>query len=112
MMRGPGPGGPHGPKGMPMKGRPGAKDPKKTLKRILSEVMKRYKFHYLLVLVCIVVSTLASVRGTLFTQALIDNYIIPLSAQENPDFGPLGRAMLAVAAMYILGAFAGCRITR
>ena len=104
MMRGPR--GPHGPKGMPMKGRPGAKDPKKTLKRILSEVMKRYKLHYLLVLVCIVVSTLASVRGTLFTQTLIDDYILPLSAQENPDFGPLGRAMLGVAAMYLIGAFA------
>ena len=101
MMRGPGPRGPQG-----MKGRPGAKNPGKTLKRILSEVMKRYKFHYLLVLVCIVVSTLASVRGTLFTQTLIDEYILPLSAQENPDFGPLGRAMLGVAAMYIIGALA------
>ncbi|MBQ7885637.1 MAG: ABC transporter ATP-binding protein [Clostridia bacterium] len=100
-MRGPGPRGPQG-----MKGRPGAKNPGKTLKRILSEVMKRYKFHYLLVLVCIVVSTLASVRGTLFTQTLIDEYILPLSAQENPDFGPLGRAMLGVAAMYIIGALA------
>ncbi|MBR5287235.1 MAG: ABC transporter ATP-binding protein [Clostridia bacterium] len=101
MMRGPGP---KGPMGGP--GRPGAKDPKKTLGRILSEVMKHYKYHYLLVLVCIVVATLASVRGTLFTQSLIDDYILPLSAQENPDFGPLGRAMLGVALFYALGAFA------
>ena len=104
MMRGPGPRGPKGPMGGP--GRPGAKDPKKTLKRILAEVMKHYKYHYLLVLVCIVVSTLASVRGTLFTQTLIDDYILPLSAQENPDFGPLSRAMLGVALFYALGAFA------
>ena len=102
MMRGPR--GPKGPMGGP--GRPGAKDPKKTLKRILSEVMKHYKYHYLLVLVCIVVATLANVRGTLFTQSLIDDYILPLSAQENPDFGPLGRAMLGVALFYALGAFA------
>ena len=105
MMRGPkGPGGPHGPGGM--KGRPGAKNPGKTFKRIIHEVMKRYKFHYLLVLVCIVISTLASVRGTLFTQTLIDDYILPLSAQENPDFGPLGRAILGVALVYAIGAFA------
>ena len=39
MMRGPGPRGPHGMKGA---GRPGAKNPGKTLKRILAEVMKRY----------------------------------------------------------------------
>jgi len=102
MMRGPR--GPKGPMGGP--GRPGAKDPKKTLKRILSEVMKHYKYHYLLVLVCIVVATLANVRGTLFTQSLIDDYILPLSVQENPDFGPLGRAMLGVALFYALGAFA------
>ena len=104
MMRGPGPRGPHGPMGM--KGRPGAKNPGKTFRRIVSEVMKRYKFHYLLVLVCIVVSTLASVRGTLFTQQLIDDYILPLSAQENPDFAPLGRAILGVALIYAIGAFA------
>ena len=102
MMRGPR--GPKGPMGGP--GRPGAKDPKKTLKRILSEVMKHYKYHYLLVLVCIVVATLANVRGTLFTQSLIDDYILPLMGQENPDFGPLGRAMLGVALFYALGAFA------
>ena len=107
MMRGPGPkghggpGGPGGPKGMP-----GPKNAKKTLGRILTEVMKRYKFHYLLVLVCIVVSTLASVRGTLFTQTLIDDYILPLSAQDHPDFGPLGRAIAGVAIFYAIGAFA------
>ncbi|MBQ4609787.1 MAG: ABC transporter ATP-binding protein [Clostridia bacterium] len=101
-MRGPkGHGGPGG-----MKGRPGAKNPGKTLRRILSEVMKRYKWHYLLVLICIVVSTLANVRGTLFTQTLIDDYIIPLSAQETPDFGPLGRAIAGVAVIYLIGAFA------
>jgi len=105
MMRGTkGHGGPHGPGGM--KGRSGAKNPGKTLRRILSEVMKRYKWHYSLVLVCIVVSTLASVRGTLFTQTLIDDYIIPLSAQETPDFGPLGRAIAGVAVFYLIGAFA------
>jgi len=104
MMRGPKGSSPRGSRG-PMGGS-GAKNPKKTLMRILSEVMKRYKWHYLLVLVCIVVSTLANVRGTLFTQTLIDDYILPLSAQDNPDFGPLGRAMLGVAAIYIIGALA------
>ncbi len=97
--------GPHGPHG-PMGGRPGAKNPGRTMKRILSEVMKRYKFHYLLVLVCIVVSAFASVRGTLFTQTLIDDYILPMTGQENPDFAPLARAIGGVAVMYALGALA------
>lgn len=100
MMRGHG--GPHG----RMAGRPGAKNPGRTMKRILSEVMARYKFHYLLVLICIVVSTLATVRGTLFTQTLIDDYILPMTGQENPDFAPLARAIGGVAVMYALGALA------
>ena len=102
MMKGHGPHGPRGPMG---KG-PGAKNPGKTMKRILYEVMRRYKFHYLLVLVCIVVSTLATVRGTLFTQTLIDDYILPMTGQESPDFGPLAKAIAGVAAMYALGALA------
>ena len=99
-MRG-GPGGP-GAK-PPMRG---AKNPGKTLARIFKEVMLRYKFHYLAVLACIVVSAVASVRGTLFMQTLIDDYILPMMGQPQPDFGPLGGAIGRVAVMYALGAFA------
>ena len=102
MMRGPG----GGKNAMKIAGMPGAKNPGKTMKRILSEVMSRYKFHYLLVLVCIVVSAVCSVRGTLFTQTLIDDYIIPMTGQENPDFGPLFRAILSIAVVYAVGALA------
>jgi len=101
MMRGP-----SGPRGMKNAGKPGAKNPKKTLMRIIREVMSRYKFHYLAVLCCIVVSAFASVRGTLFTQTLIDDYILPMIGQDNPDFGPLGRAIAGVAVIYAIGAFA------
>ena len=93
--------GPHGPRG----GRgPGAKNPGKTMKRILREVMSRYALHYVLVLLCIVISSVATVRGTLFTQKLIDDYILPMTGQANPDFAPLAHAILGVAAMYALGA--------
>ena len=68
--------------------------------------MSRYTFHYFAVLICIVISAFASVRGTLFTQTLIDDYIIPLMGQEHPDFGPLGKAIAGVACFYALGAFA------
>ncbi len=84
----------------------GAKNPGKTLKRIFVEVMSRYKFHYLAVVACIVVSAVASVRGTLFTQKLIDDYILPMMGQTAPDFGPLGRAILKVAGLYAMGALA------
>ena len=92
-----------GPGGMP---RRGAKNPGKTLARIFKEVMLRYKFHYLAVLACIVISAVASVRGTLFMQTLIDDYILPMMGQPQPDFGPLGGAIARVAVMYALGALA------
>ena len=89
--------------GAPMRG---AKNPGKTLARIFREVMLRYKFHYLAVLACIVISAVASVRGTLFMQTLIDDYILPMMHQPQPDFGPLGAAIGRVAVMYALGALA------
>ncbi|MGN0995507.1 MAG: ABC transporter ATP-binding protein, partial [Candidatus Ventricola sp.] len=97
MMKGPH--GPHGRRG------PGAKNPGRTMKRILHEVMSRYALHYVVVLLCIVISSVATVRGTLFTQSLIDDYILPMTGQANPDFTPLAHAILGVAAMYALGAF-------
>ena len=98
--------GPHGPHGQRGAGAPGAKHPGRTMKRILSEVMSRYALHYAVVLVCIVISAVASVRGTLFTQSLIDDYILPMTGQKNPDFAPLAGAMLGVACFYALGALA------
>ena len=88
-------------------GKRGAKNPKKTFLRIFAEVMRNYKWHCLAVLICIGVSAFATVRGTLFTQTLIDDYIIPMIGAENPDFAPLARALLSVAVIYLIGAFSG-----
>ena len=78
----------------------------KTLGRIFAEIGKRYKVHCVVVLICIVVSAVANVRGTLFTQRLIDDYILPMIGSESPNFGPLARALLGVAAVYAVGVFA------
>ena len=96
----------HGPRNMKNAGKPGAKNPRKTLGRIFAEIGRRYKFHCLIVLVCIAVSAVANVRGTLFTQSLIDDYILPMIGSESPDFAPLARALLGVAAVYAVGVFA------
>ena len=85
-------------------GKPGAQRPGKTLKRIFAEILSRYKFHCLAVVLCLVVSAVANVRGTLFMQTLIDDYITPMMGQENPDFGPLAGAILGIAMVYVLGA--------
>ena len=55
-----------------------AKNVGKTLKRILSYVGKEYKFHIIVVFVCIIIGSLAGVAGSLFIQRLIDDYITPM----------------------------------
>ena len=93
--------GPRGPKGM--KGGPKSKDPKKTLKRLLAFIMKRYKYRYMIVMVCIAISSIVSVIGTLFMKALIDDYILPMVDGSVQSFQPLIRALLFMASIYGIG---------
>ena len=80
-----------------------AKDAKGTLRRLIAYVMEHYKFHYLAVAVCIVIATVTSLAATLFMRTLIDDYIIPLTKQTVPDYGPLGRAMMILMAVLLAG---------
>ena len=80
--------------------------PMKLLGRTLKFVFKDYKWHFVVVLICIVISVLASIQGTLFTRTLIDEYITPMIGQKNPDFGPLAGAIGRVAIFYACGALA------
>ena len=76
-----------------------------TLKRLLSYILKKYKWQCLLVALCILASTAANIGGTLFMRNLIDNYILPFVNQVQPDLAPLLRALLVMAAVYYIGVF-------
>ena len=71
--------------------------------RVLRYMLKNYKFSFFLVVVCILGSALATLRGTLFMQSLIDDYIVPLTQAQTPDFAPLAGALLSVAVTYAIG---------
>ena len=75
----------------------------RAMKRVLGYMLKNYKFSFLIVVVCIIGSALATLRGTLFMQSLIDDYIVPLTRAQAPDFGPLAAALLSVAGTYAVG---------
>ena len=75
-----------------------------TAGRILRYVFAGYKFRFFLVLLCILVSAIASVGGSLFLQALIDDYIAPLLAMETPVYTALLQALLTMACLYVTGA--------
>ena len=87
---------------------PGQKieNPGKLLKRIFSYVAAGYRIQIFVVVICIFVSVLANVQGTMFTKTLIDDYITPMLTSSSPDFGPLARAILRVACFYALGVIA------
>ena len=90
-----------GPRGI--KGGPKAKNPIQTLKRILGIVLKGYPVHCVFVVIGIVVSVLANVRGSLFLRTLIDDYITPMIGVPSPDFGPLFKALSTMALIYLVG---------
>lgn len=81
-------------------------------KRIMQLVFQKYRFTFILVLICIVVSVLASVQGTMFTKSLIDDYITPLLGKENPDFSPLATKILQVGCFYAVGVLAAYLLNR
>lgn len=92
----PGPRGPRGPK-------PKIKNPGKLFARLMGFIFKKYLPACIIVVICIFVSVLATVQGTMFTKNLIDDYIVPLLKTGNPDYGPLLAAMGRVAVFYGIG---------
>lgn len=78
----------------------------KIFKRLMAYILKTYKFHLIFVAVCILISVLANVQGTLFMQTLIDDFILPLLKLENPDFTNLLREIIRVALIYAIGVIA------
>ena len=84
--------------------RPKGQNPSKTLKRLMGIILKNYTPHCIVVLLCIFGSAFVSVKGTLFMQTLIDDYILPLMSQSNPDFRPLGMAIMKLALFFVAGA--------
>lgn len=95
----PGPRGPRGPRGP----KPKIKNPGKLFARLMGFIFKKYLPACIIVVICIFVSVLANVQGTMFTKNLIDDYIVPLLKTGSPDYGPLLAAMGRVAVFYGIG---------
>ena len=75
-----------------------------TLWRLFKIVMKNYKFSFLAVAVCIVVTACTTLASTLFTRTLIDDYITPMIGQAHPDYGPLADTLVKLGIVLAFGA--------
>lgn len=76
---------------------------KDVLKRILGYMLKYYKGSCLAVIVCVLGSALCTLQGTLFMQSLIDDYILPMTVADAPDFSGLAAALIRLAAVFVIG---------
>ena len=87
------------------------KDLKGTIKRILKYVFS-FRLQIALVVLLIVISVAASVASAYFLKPLINDCILPLVGQENPDFSKLLGMIGLMAGVYFAGALASFLYTR
>ena len=85
---------------------------KGTLKRLVSYVLKNYKKQFIFVFICIIISSIASVAGSLFLQTLIDDYITPLLKDKTPIFTELLQILTVMGTIYIVGILASYLYSR
>ncbi len=78
----------------------------KTAKRLLKYIAKSHKKQLFFVIICILVSSVVGVLGSLFLKTLIDDYITPLLGTPNPVYSGLLKAIIGMAVIYLIGAIA------
>ncbi len=74
----------------------------KSFGRLLS-YMKDYKGQLIFVVICILLSAIASAASSLFLQSLIDDYITPLLGSSAPVFSGLLKALVVIGIFYLIG---------
>ena len=79
-----------------------AKDPKKTLMRLLSYLKKHIPV-LIIVLLCILLTAVASITGSTALGDLVDNFILPMVATTSTDFTPLIQFLTKIACIFAVG---------
>ncbi|MBQ2333964.1 MAG: ABC transporter ATP-binding protein, partial [Prevotella sp.] len=76
---------------------------KDTLLRLLRYVLQNYKFSLLTVAVCIIITSITTTISTLFTRTLIDDYIVPLTQMDNPQYASLAQILFKLGVILFIG---------
>ena len=79
-----------------------AKNPKKTLARLLG-YMKKHVLALSVVALCVLISAVASSTGSASLGKLVDNYILPMVESGSRDFGPLVSYLFVIAGIFLAG---------
>ncbi len=76
---------------------------KDTLLRLFRYVLQNYKFSLLTVAVCIIITSITTTISTLFTRTLIDDYIVPLTQMDNPQYASLAQILFKLGVILFIG---------
>ena len=89
------------------------RSPAKVIRRVIQYMLHYYKYLFLAVVACILISAVATVAGATFPQTLVDDYIMPMLQGESETFDSLASDLIRLAGILAIGvvtAFAYNRI--
>lgn len=89
-----------------------SKENLQTAKRLLKYVTGTYKVRVVIVFICILLSSIASISVSLSLKFLIDDFISPLIGQKDPNFAELYRALAVLGSIFLMGVIATFTYTR
>ena len=75
----------------------------KLINRVIRYMLHYYKFPFLLVIVCILITAVATVVGATFPQTLVDDYITPMLSSGSSDFSGLASDLIRLACIMGVG---------
>jgi len=80
-----------------------SKQQRATLLRMFTFVMRHYRWSIVVVLACVFISSITSLISSLFTKTLIDDYIVPLTQVENPQYQSLAQTLFKLGLVLFFG---------
>ena len=78
----------------------------KTAKRLMKYVTGTYKLQFIVVIICILISSVASISVSLSLKFLLDDYIIPLIGQKDPNYSELYMSLTVLGTIFLCGVIA------
>ena len=83
-----------------------------VLRRVIGYMLHYYKWAFILVIACILLSAVATVLAATFPQTLVDDYIMPMIQNGSTDFSGLAHAILQLIAVMAVGVVVSFAYTR
>ena len=84
----------------------------KLISRVIRYMLHYYKYPFLLVIVCILITAIATVVGATFPQTLVDDYITPMLQNGSDDFSGLAADLFRLACVMGIGVIAAFAYNR